>query len=106
MLSMLIQKRKKLATTMKLSKRSNKNSLKANGGGELSEEYLKKREKNNAAVKRARQKAKERANKTNQRIQSIRTENKELEERIKALSAELTAIKDVYAKYTGRSSVF
>jgi len=86
---------------MKISKRSNKHSLKANEGGELSEEYLKKREKNNAAVKRARQKAKERATKTNQRIQSIRTENKELEERIKVLSAELTAIKDVYARYTG-----
>ena len=87
---------------MKASKRYNKNSLKANGGGEVDDEYLRKREKNNAAVKRARQKAKEKAKKTNQRIQSIRSENKELEERIKALSAELTAMKDVYAKYTGR----
>jgi len=86
---------------MKASKRYKKNSLKTNGGGELDDEYLRKREKNNAAVKRARQKAKEKAKKTNQRIQSIRSENKELEERIKALSAELTAMKDVYAKYTG-----
>ena len=87
---------------MKASKRFNKNSLKANAEDEVDEGYLKKREKNNAAVKRARQKAKERAKKTNQRIQSIRSENKELEERIKALSEELTAIKDVYAKYTGK----
>ena len=90
---------------MKPSKRFNKKSLKSNGGGELDEEYLKKREKNNAAVKRARQKAKEKTKKTNQRIESIRSENKELEERIKALSAELTTMKDVYAKYTGKICV-
>merc|ERR1711944_328759 len=97
-------KRKKLATTMKTSKRFNKHTLKGNGKDELSEEYLAKRAKNNAAVKRARQKAKEKSNKTNQRIQSIKIENKELEERIKLLSAELKTMKDVYTKYTGEVS--
>jgi len=86
---------------MKTSKRFNKHTLKGNGKDELSEEYLAKRAKNNAAVKRARQKAKEKSNKTNQRIQSIKIENKELEERIKLLSAELKTMKDVYTKYTG-----
>ena len=45
------------------------------------------------------------SNKTNQRIQSIKIENKELEERIKLLSAELKTMKDVYAKYTGMLSI-
>ena len=65
-------------------------------------EYLDKRAKNNAAVKRARQKAKERTEQTNTRIQRIKRENQELEARIKKLSDELNEMKDAYSKYTGR----
>ena len=68
----------------------------------LANKCVKKREKNNAAVKRARQKAKEKSQQTFQRIQSIKNENKELEERIKALSKELSTMKNIYEKYTGK----
>jgi len=68
---------------------------------EVDEEYMHKREKNNAAVRRARQKAKDKVQQTNNRIKSLRTENEELEERIKVLSAELAVMKDIYNTYTG-----
>jgi len=103
MLQMQARKEKKLTVEMKPLKRFNKSGMKYKRGGEDNEEYIKKREKNNAAVKRARQKAKEKSEQTNLRIQSIRTENQELEERIKALSAELSAMKDMYSKYTGET---
>ena len=83
-------------------KRFNKSSGRNRKDSEMDEEYVKKREKNNAAVKRARQKAKEKSQQTFQRIQSIKNENKELEERIKALSKELSTMKNIYEKYTGK----
>jgi len=81
-------------------KRFNKSSSRKDS--EMDEDYVKKREKNNAAVKRARQKAKEKSQQTFKRIQNIKNENKELEERIKALSKELSTMKNIYEKYTGK----
>merc|ERR1712198_87499 len=88
-------------STMPSNKRFNKSGGRSREDSEMDEEYVKKREKNNAAVKRARQKAKEKSQQTFQRIQSIKNENKELEERIKALSKELSTMKNIYEKYTG-----
>merc|ERR1712244_161457 len=70
---------------------------------EKDQEYLEKRAKNNAAVKRAREKSKQKQQQTNNRIQIIRRENDQLEERIKLLSAELQTMKDAHCKYTGKS---
>ena len=84
-------------------KRFSKSRPKNKQESDMDEEYVKKREKNNAAVKRARQKAKEKSQQTFQRIQIIKNENKELEERIKAMSKELSTMKDLYAKYTGKN---
>jgi len=84
-------------------KRFSKSGGRSRKDSEMDEEYVKKREKNNAAVKRARQKAKEKSQQTFQRIQSIKNENKELEERIKALSKELSTMKNIYEKYTGET---
>jgi len=84
-------------------KRLSKSRPKSKQESEMDEEYIKKREKNNAAVKRARQKAKEKSQQTFRRIQIIKNENKELEERIKAVSKELSTMKDLYAKYTGET---
>jgi len=83
-------------------KRFNKSSSRSRKDSEMDEDYVKKREKNNAAVKRARQKAKEKSQQTFKRIQNIKNENKELEERIKALSKELSTMKNIYEKYTGK----
>merc|ERR1712061_551051 len=84
-------------------KRFSKSRPKSKQESDMDEEYVKKREKNNAAVKRARQKAKEKSQQTFQRIQIIKNENKELEERIKAMSKELSTMKDLYAQYTGKN---
>ena len=83
-------------------KRFNKSGSRSRKDSEMDEDYVKKREKNNAAVKRARQKAKEKSQQTFKRIQKIKNENKELEERIKALSKELSTMKNIYEKYTGK----
>jgi len=83
-------------------KRFNKSGSRSRKDSEMDEDYVKKREKNNAAVKRARQKAKEKSQQTFKRIQNIKNENKELEERIKALSKELSTMKNIYEKYTGK----
>merc|ERR1712186_47984 len=92
-----------LLNAIKMSpiKRFSKSRPKSKHESEMDEEYVKKGEKNNAAVKRARQKAKEKSQQTFQRIQNIKNENKELEERIKALSKELSTMKNIYEKYTG-----
>lgn len=83
-------------------KRFNMSGTRNRKDSEMDEDYIKKREKNNAAVKRARQKAKEKSQQTFQRIQNIKNENKELEDRIKALSKELSTMKNIYEKYTGK----
>ena len=68
---------------------------------EVDEEYLNKRARNNDAVKRSRQKAREKANETNSRVQKLKTENEKLEEKIKLLSKELTFLKDIFLAHAG-----
>ena len=65
------------------------------------EEYLNKRARNNDAVKRSRQKAREKANETNTRVQKLKNENEKLEEKIKLLSKELTFLKDIFLAHAG-----
>jgi len=66
-------------------------------------EYLNKRARNNDAVKRSRQKAREKANETSTRVQKLKTENEKLEDRIKLLSKELTFLKDIFLAHAGTS---
>jgi len=70
---------------------------------EVDEEYLNKRARNNDAVKRSRQKAREKANETNSRVQKLKNENEKLEEKIKLLSKELTFLKDIFLAHAGTS---
>ena len=71
------------------------------GEDDVDEEYLNKRARNNDAVKRSRQKAREKANETNSRVQKLKTENEKLEEKIKLLSKELTFLKDIFLAHAG-----
>merc|ERR1711951_222419 len=71
--------------------------------GEPDEDYLNKRARNNDAVKRSRQKAREKANETNSRVQKLKNENEKLEEKIKLLSKELTFLKDIFLAHAGTS---
>jgi len=66
-------------------------------------DYLNKRARNNDAVKRSRQKAREKANETNSRVQKLKNENEKLEEKIKLLSKELTFLKDIFLAHAGTS---
>ena len=65
-------------------------------------DYLNKRARNNDAVKRSRQKAREKANETNSRVQKLKNENEKLEEKIKLLSKELTFLKDIFLAHAGK----
>ena len=73
---------------------------------EVDEEYLNKRARNNDAVKRSRQKAREKANETNSRVQKLKNENEKLEEKIKLLSKELTFLKDIFLAHAGRFAIW
>ena len=72
-----------------------------NNEDEADEEYLNKRARNNDAVKRSRQKAREKANDTNNRVQKLKNDNEKLEEKIKLLSKELTFLKDIFLAHAG-----
>ena len=68
---------------------------------EADEEYLNKRARNNDAVKRSRQKAREKASDTSNRVQKLKDENEKLEEKIKLLSKELAFLKDIFLAHAG-----
>merc|ERR1719412_1770506 len=59
-------------------------------------DYLAKRSRNNAAVRRSREKARMKSKETNDRVSNLKQENEMLEERIKLLTKELTFLKDMF----------
>jgi len=83
-------------------KRSAKADIVSQNEEEPDEDYLNKRARNNDAVKRSRQKAREKANETNSRVQKLKNENEKLEEKIKLLSKELTFLKDIFLAHAGQ----
>nr|ACO15152.1 CCAAT/enhancer-binding protein gamma [Caligus clemensi] len=68
-----------------------------------SPDYLTKRARNNEAVKRSREKSRQKANETHDRVDSLKKENEMLEERIKLLSKELTFLKDIFMAHAGKN---
>ena len=68
---------------------------------EDSSEYLAKRSRNNAAVRRSREKARTKAKETMDRVSALKQENEMLEERIKLLTKELTLLKDIFLAHAG-----
>ena len=64
-------------------------------------DYLAKRSRNNAAVRRSREKARMKAKDTNVRVTALQQENEMLEERIKLLTKELTFLKDIFLAHAG-----
>ena len=66
-------------------------------------EYQSKRARNNEAVKRSREKARNKAKETTERVNKLKQENERLEERIKLLSKELTFLKDIFLAHAGSS---
>ncbi|CAH0390002.1 unnamed protein product [Bemisia tabaci] len=65
------------------------------------DEYRKKRDRNNQAVKKSRVKSRLRTQETLQRVQELKSENDMLEEKIKLLSKELGFLKDLFLAHAG-----
>ena len=70
----------------------------------MDSDYEIKRQKNNDAVKRSRQKAKEKSRKIAENIKKFKEENKSLEEKKKLLKKELEMLKDMFMAYGSTES--
>ncbi|KAJ1527048.1 hypothetical protein ONE63_008589 [Megalurothrips usitatus] len=67
------------------------------------DEYRKRRDKNNQAVRRSRVKSRLRTQETLERVNQLKTENELLEEKIRLLTKELGFLKDLFLAHTGNS---
>lgn len=65
-----------------------------------SDEYKRRRERNNEAVKKSRIKSKEKTSETQQKVDLLASENRELQEKVSALSKEFDLLKDLYQTHT------
>lgn len=65
------------------------------------EDYRRRRDRNNQAVKRSRVKSRMRTQETLERVHQLKTENDQLEEKIKLLSKELCFLKDLFLAHAG-----
>merc|ERR1712061_188355 len=71
----------------------------------MDKEYQIKRQRNNDAVRKSREKAKLQAEQIAQRVKKLRQENESLEERLKLLSKELAFLKDIFKTHTGSNNM-
>ncbi|XP_058801357.1 CCAAT/enhancer-binding protein gamma-like isoform X2 [Phymastichus coffea] len=65
------------------------------------EDYRKRRDRNNQAVKKSRVKSKMRTQQTLERVHQLKIENELLEEKIKMLTKELGFLKDLFLAHAG-----
>ena len=63
--------------------------------------YLKKRERNNIAVKKSREKSRLKQKDTLERVNRLRLENEDLEMKVKLLSKELSVLRDLFLEHAG-----
>ncbi|XP_078342298.1 uncharacterized protein LOC144628114 [Oculina patagonica] len=61
------------------------------------EDYMKKRERNNIAVRKSRMKAKERIEETRKRVVDLSKENEELRNKVSLLQKELNVLRSLFA---------
>ncbi|GIY06534.1 hypothetical protein CDAR_485871 [Caerostris darwini] len=66
-----------------------------------SDEYKRRRERNNLAVKKSRSKTKLKTQQTVERVNQLRQENEMLEAKIKILTKELSFLKDLFLAHAG-----
>ncbi|ENN74656.1 CCAAT/enhancer-binding protein gamma [Dendroctonus ponderosae] len=72
--------------------------------GEDSDEYRKRRDKNNMAVKRSRVKSKQKTQETVNRVTELRNENYVLEEKVKTLTKELSFLKELFLAHASNNA--
>ncbi len=66
-----------------------------------SDEYRKKRDRNNVAVKKSREKTRQKAKETMEKVNRLKKENEDLEMKVKVLSKELSLLKDLFLSHAG-----
>jgi len=66
-----------------------------------SDDYLKRRARNNDAVKKSREKSKAKTKAMMERVDKLRNENSELEANIEILTKELGILKDLFVAHAG-----
>ena len=69
-----------------------------------SEEYMKRRERNNVAVRRSRDKSRRKAAETMKLVAKLRHENEDLEQKVKLLSKELSLLRDLFLTHANNKS--
>ncbi|XP_065214878.1 CCAAT/enhancer-binding protein gamma [Planococcus citri] len=89
--------------TRQAKSKSVRNMNLSNDAESSEDDYRKKRDKNNQAVKKSRVKSRMRTQETMERVQKLKTENDMLEEKIKILSKELGFLKDLFLAHAGSS---
>ncbi|CAG9570784.1 unnamed protein product [Danaus chrysippus] len=67
------------------------------------DDYRKKRDRNNEAVKKSRYKSKQRTQETVVRVNKLKAENQMLEEKVKTLTKDLKFLKDLFMEYASNS---
>ena len=65
------------------------------------EEYIEKRERNNVAVRKSREKTRTKAKQTVDKVTTLCEENRMLEQQVEILSKELTILKDLFKMMHG-----
>ena len=65
------------------------------------DDYLNKRERNNVSVKKSRQKTRSRAREMKDRVENLRMENADLENKVALLSKELGILKELFISHAG-----
>ncbi|XP_048584356.1 CCAAT/enhancer-binding protein gamma-like [Nematostella vectensis] len=83
-------------TTREDSKSDSEGDLKRSG--KYDDEYIRKRERNNEAVRKSRKKAKQRIQETQQRVTELSKENEELRSKVTLLQKELSVLRSLFAK--------
>ena len=78
-------------------KTSRGSSAKAPTMREIDDEYQKKRERNNIAVRKSRKKAKEKIEETRQRVVDLSKENDDLRSKVSLLQKELNVLRSLFA---------
>lgn len=85
-------------------KRGKAKALPETESGDDSDEYRKKRDRNNLAVKRSRIKSKQKTQETVNRVTQLKSENSVLEEKVKNLTKELGFLKELFLAHAGSAS--
>ncbi|XP_063441905.1 CCAAT/enhancer-binding protein gamma-like [Mytilus trossulus] len=69
-----------------------------------SDEYVMRRVRNNMAVKKSREKSRQKAKETMNQVDKLRKENETLEQKVTILSKELGVLKDLFLAHAGSVS--